>query len=77
MTRGWLLRLRLKNELRFLMRLEGLEHLVMSANELKFHNARRVIEKPLKVVLKRIRRKFLEREMAIKIQKIYRGYSTR
>jgi hypothetical protein len=45
----------MKRELRFLMKLEGLEYLVMSTEELRFYNCRRIIEKPMKEMLKKIR----------------------
>ena len=46
------------------MKLEGLEYLAMSAEEIKFHFAKKVIEKPLKAFIARIRDKKLKNSMA-------------
>lgn len=40
MLRGWFQRLKVKKELRDLMKEQGLEELVMSQEELKMHKAR-------------------------------------
>ena len=40
--------MRMKRELRFLMKMQGLEYLAMTSDELILYNARKKLEKPFK-----------------------------
>lgn len=77
MARGFLLRHRMKKELAFLMRMQGLEHLTLSNTELKFYNARKKLRKPFKAFMYRRRLANLQLMSAIKIQTAYRAYNAR
>lgn len=77
MFRGIIQRLRMKRELRFLMKLQGLEFLTMNNQELMYYEARKVLEKPFKAYVARRRRRKLEIRMATKIQTYYRMYRQR
>ncbi|CDW85131.1 leucine-rich repeat and iq domain-containing protein 3 [Stylonychia lemnae] len=77
MVRGWLQRLRMKRELRFLMKLQGLEYLTMTNTELMYYNARLILEKPFRAYVWRRRAQKLKLKMILRIQTAYRAFKAR
>lgn len=77
MIRGWLQRLRMKRELRFLMKMQGLEYLAMTTEELIMYNARKKLEKPFRAYVRRKRLMKLRHRMSIRIQTAWRAYRER
>ena len=67
MVRGWHQRKKIRQELRALMKEQGLEELVMSQEEVYIYNAKRKLRKPILEFVKRFRARNLKKFMAIKI----------
>lgn len=67
----------MRKELRFLMKLQGLEYLAMTNEELMFYKARKKLEVPFRAFVNRRRRLKLEISTAIRLQSAYRAYRER
>lgn len=77
MVRGWLQRLKVKRDLRRIMKEQGLEELVMSQKELQVHLAYQRIRRPMIRFMRRCRLKNLRNKMALKIQRTWKMYRMR
>lgn len=73
-ARGWLQRLKVKRELRALMKEQGLEELAMTQQELLIHNAKKRLRKPLIAFVMRRRITKMRNKMALLIQKTWCMY---
>lgn len=67
----------MKKELRVLMREQGMEELMMTQEELKVHEARKKLAKPMKEYIRKFRNRMKRHSMAVRIQRVWRMYKQR